>query len=927
MSQTAITKAFEQLKAEQAANGSVLVIDEFVFANIPGLDINEPINRDESWPANNQIVHRQDVSKTGMVNDNAVVYSVTLGADVGDFEFNWIGLASKTAGVVCMIVHAPLQKKIKNASGQQGNVLSRSFMMEYDGAAEQTQILTPVDTWQIDFTSRLNGTDERTRTENIDVWGQAAFIGDGLLVSKTGNQYNVSKGVGYIAGLRAELLASQSVTVTSKPMKIYADVSWEGTLTSEWKTICKITAAASLNDYFDGNQKHYVFALAEVLADGSVKDLRPVGRDRLAKNVFEDGFTLESSSLLALHRATGKFYLWDGSVPKKVPAGSTPATAGGTGTGAWIDVAGGVESLFAEASGDDSFEKSLFNLSTSAYAVKNKRLLGVANNKLRTAKPVKIVFPGDSITYGYDITSADKLDALPGHTTTRAPVQYPARVYEKLSFFTDAPVTAINRGFSGDTARKCFERWPDNPGCDVAHIMLGINDAAGRYEATFEEYCEYIEKLIRQYIDWGHGVVIHTSTAQTFNNQNYGGARFSQYARSVAAVYGCPVFESEGVHQYCRFAEVYSDATHFNKAGYAKYGDAVTAFILAGGWVRPVRPINSPTMQQPGRATEGIGWSGSKGAALGTSESSSYTWNGQTGTLNANTEGVHSFSFFLDSEAANVYAVARLNGAKISLSDPLTTVDGHEAVNMMPPKFMPRIIAETKSYKVSTRPAGYKVWLGALVGRGWKTVYVQQDPANDAAVYLNELMIEPCIPEMVVQKNDAALPGVKEVIIYNHPVAAIDNPQNIVPAKAPMPRKVYLPLPKGLYRQSQLWGHWYDNLKVDLTILTRYSEGGDTYNGVHKLTAYTTTSSAGANLGVIETTFKSQPNCIKPVSINYGWADPATPDVITEGQYPENLPRVSVMYLVINFPDSPAAYNSVEVECNAIMNGNGTYMY
>lgn len=277
MSQTAITKAFEQLKAQQAANGSVLVLDEFVFANVPDLDPNAAIDRNESWPAASQIVARLAVSKTGRVNDNAVVYSVAMGADVGDFEFNWIGLINKASSTVCMIVHAPAQKKIKTASGQQGNVLTRSFLMEYDGAAQQTQIITPVDTWQIDFTARLNGGDERVRRENVDLWGAAGFIGDGFLVSKSGTKYSVKNGAGYVAGLRAELMAAQDITVGTKPSKVWLDVCWRGTLTSEWQVVSKITVAETLEDYFIGDEKHWVFAIAEIAADGSVTDLRPAG--------------------------------------------------------------------------------------------------------------------------------------------------------------------------------------------------------------------------------------------------------------------------------------------------------------------------------------------------------------------------------------------------------------------------------------------------------------------------------------------------------------------------------------------------------------------------------------------------------------------------------------------------------------------------
>lgn len=274
MSQTVITQAFEALKAQEAANGGVLTLDEFVFASVPNLNITDPIDRSEGLPSAEQIVHRQAVSKTGMVNSNAVVYSVVLGADVGDFEFNWVGLLNKASGAVAMIVHAPSQKKIKTASGQQGNVLTRSFLMEYNGASQQTQIITPADTWQIDFTARLGGADERIRQENLDTYGPASFLDDGFKVSGTNGNYQVKKGAAYIEGLRAELLFDQAVAVTSRPSKIWVDVCWRGTLTSVWAVATKITVADTLANYVAGDEQHFVYAIAEIRSDGTVIDLR-----------------------------------------------------------------------------------------------------------------------------------------------------------------------------------------------------------------------------------------------------------------------------------------------------------------------------------------------------------------------------------------------------------------------------------------------------------------------------------------------------------------------------------------------------------------------------------------------------------------------------------------------------------------------------
>ncbi|AKG83792.1 TPA: phage tail protein [Salmonella enterica subsp. enterica serovar Aberdeen] len=290
MSQAVITKAFTEWKAQQAINNQPVTLDEFIFAYIPGLDADKPIDNTETMPAADKIVDRLPVSKTGVVNENSVVYSVTLGADVGDYNFNWIGLANKATGTLAMIIHAPTQRKIKNANGQQGNVLVRSMLMEYSGAREATEITTPAETWQIDFTARLSAMDERQRRENIDLYGAAAFFDSGYLVAKSGNQFFVTKGVGYVAGLRTELPADLNINASAKPTKVWLDVSWTGTLTSEWAVQSKIIVAADLADYVLGGVQHYVFAVASIDAAGNITDLRPKGtlNDQAASNALSE---------------------------------------------------------------------------------------------------------------------------------------------------------------------------------------------------------------------------------------------------------------------------------------------------------------------------------------------------------------------------------------------------------------------------------------------------------------------------------------------------------------------------------------------------------------------------------------------------------------------------------------------------------------
>ncbi|REF26036.1 phage T4 tail fiber protein [Xenorhabdus cabanillasii] len=272
-----ITVDFEKWKAQQVAAGNAVVLDEFVFANVPDLDLSQAISRSEPLPAAQYIVHRQAVNKTGLASENAVAYSVTLGTEVGNFDFNWIGLINKTSGVIGMITHAPTQKKIKTANGLQGNVLTRSFLLEFAGAAVETAITTTAETWQIDFTARLSGMDEMQRLINTDSYGEAAFFDDGFAVVRQGEKYLVKKGLAYVGGLRGVLEFDQTLN-SMRNTRVYADFSYQGNLVSQWKTVVKITVSNELKNYVDATgYPHYVFAVASIDDNGNVIDLRPKG--------------------------------------------------------------------------------------------------------------------------------------------------------------------------------------------------------------------------------------------------------------------------------------------------------------------------------------------------------------------------------------------------------------------------------------------------------------------------------------------------------------------------------------------------------------------------------------------------------------------------------------------------------------------------
>ncbi|HDL7611351.1 TPA: phage tail protein [Yersinia enterocolitica] len=292
---TVITRAFEHWQAGQVLNNLPARPDTIIFAHIPGLDPTAEINPDEGIPADGQIVHRDVVAQYGMINDSAVAYSVVLDTRIGDFTFNWIGLVDAASNTLCMIVHTPAQQKIATANGVQGNNITRTFLMEFAGAAEASQITVSAQTWQIDFSARLRGIDEVSRLANLDYYGHAAFFSDGFSVSKDGDKYRVKAGLAYVGGIRA-LLADDVLLEAAAGNVVYADVSYQGSVLSEFAPIIHLGvkhSAGDFGDYTDANGfTHYIASLALITASGE--------EDKREANPFDKAIA-DINAALAAH--------------------------------------------------------------------------------------------------------------------------------------------------------------------------------------------------------------------------------------------------------------------------------------------------------------------------------------------------------------------------------------------------------------------------------------------------------------------------------------------------------------------------------------------------------------------------------------------------------------------------------------------------
>ena len=273
MSKTAIVKSGERFFIKQLSESQPIKLDRVIFANIPGVNSNTEIDINGTMPDVGQIVHTAPVTQSGLLNDRTVVYSVILDTNVGDFSFNYIGLVNAETNTLCMVMHTDLTKKIKTAGQRQGNTITESIWLEMDNASESTGITVNAETWQIDYSKRLAGEDERIRLTNYDLYNRIA-ISAGLNITKQNNQLIVSPGIAYIAGLRVELSDVININVENN-QSLYVDVWLAGTITGEWTVKFNLIAGANLHDYHDGNFQHYVERIASIDNAGNLIKVNP----------------------------------------------------------------------------------------------------------------------------------------------------------------------------------------------------------------------------------------------------------------------------------------------------------------------------------------------------------------------------------------------------------------------------------------------------------------------------------------------------------------------------------------------------------------------------------------------------------------------------------------------------------------------------
>jgi glycerophosphoryl diester phosphodiesterase len=302
-----LTKQGEELLARLAAEEKELVIDKLIFADVPNRG--EYPNRDENIP-NDHVVHEEPIGEKGRLTENSVIYTATLASDVGPFYFNWTGLYCSEHDVLITVHYPRRTPKTVDQPGIAGNTLVRSQVLQYTGVADITNITVEASTWQYNANDRMKKMDADLAQSNVDQNNKDWFVGDSFLViPKTDSSVTISTGCGYVSGNRVSLEFERVVPFSSKPSFIYVDAYREGTSTGEQVTAFSFLAAhEEKNDYVDSlGVKHFVCKIAEILADGSISDLRSESlKEQVKKLSNKNVYELKPSVSFIAHRGASR---------------------------------------------------------------------------------------------------------------------------------------------------------------------------------------------------------------------------------------------------------------------------------------------------------------------------------------------------------------------------------------------------------------------------------------------------------------------------------------------------------------------------------------------------------------------------------------------------------------------------------------------
>lgn len=270
-----ITFAGENLIAQQQQAGQNLIIDQIVFANIDGLDDTLTPDRGEALPSVENIQLTNPITKDGMLSSNTVVYSTVLTSVQGSFDFNWMGLYSSAHNVLVAVAYVPVQSKIATVGPVIGNVITKNFAIEFNGAADVTGINISAESWQIDYTARLMSMDKIQRDMSKNIYGQSTFLNDAFKIKHATGKYYLAAGKAIIGGLAIEVLQDLEITPGALPQTVWLDVYQETSMLGVVNKFDVVFNDGTLKlDYTNNGVEHSLVRLGVINSSSDIVEQR-----------------------------------------------------------------------------------------------------------------------------------------------------------------------------------------------------------------------------------------------------------------------------------------------------------------------------------------------------------------------------------------------------------------------------------------------------------------------------------------------------------------------------------------------------------------------------------------------------------------------------------------------------------------------------
>ena len=272
---TAITLSGESLIALKQANVETLNIDKMIFANVAGITENTPVDRSQIKPTAGEIQAELDINTANRVNDNVVVYSLTLESHVGTFSYNWIGLYSSEDDTLIAVAYVPEQEKRATVGDEIGNVLTKNFALEFNGAESVTGVTINAESWQLDYTNRLNSMDDLQRNVSSVLTDQAMFKDTGFKIKYESSNFYLSQGESVVDGLYLSNNTDLLLTVPALPKTAWLEVWQERNMAGVLNRFDVVyNDGSAMAEIIENGELHRFIKLAVINSTANIVDER-----------------------------------------------------------------------------------------------------------------------------------------------------------------------------------------------------------------------------------------------------------------------------------------------------------------------------------------------------------------------------------------------------------------------------------------------------------------------------------------------------------------------------------------------------------------------------------------------------------------------------------------------------------------------------